>query len=43
MANVLALAGQVGGAKLAEGLYRFLGKNLTVIVNTMRATKALEA
>jgi LPPG:FO 2-phospho-L-lactate transferase len=34
MATVVALAGQVGGAKLADGLYRLLGKDLTVIVNT---------
>jgi len=31
---VVALAGQVGGAKLAEGLYRLRGRNLAVIVNT---------
>ena len=34
MGTVVALAGQVGGAKLAEGLYRLRGKDLTVIVNT---------
>lgn len=31
---VVALCGGVGGAKLALGLNRLLGKNLTVIVNT---------
>jgi LPPG:FO 2-phospho-L-lactate transferase len=31
---VLALCGGVGGAKLAVGLYRLLGENLTVVVNT---------
>jgi LPPG:FO 2-phospho-L-lactate transferase len=34
MGTVVALAGQVGGAKLADGLYRLRGKNLSVIVNT---------
>jgi LPPG:FO 2-phospho-L-lactate transferase len=34
MGSVVALAAQVGGAKLADGLYRLRGKNLTVIVNT---------
>jgi LPPG:FO 2-phospho-L-lactate transferase len=34
MGRVVALAGQVGGAKLAEGLQRLLGRDLTVIVNT---------
>ena len=34
MGTVVALGGQVGGAKLAEGLYRLRGKNLAVIVNT---------
>lgn len=34
MGSVVALAAQVGGAKLAEGLYRLRGKDLTVIVNT---------
>jgi LPPG:FO 2-phospho-L-lactate transferase len=34
MGTVVALAGQVGGAKLADGLYRLCGRNLTVIVNT---------
>lgn len=32
--NVLALAGGVGGAKLADGLQRVAGENLSVIVNT---------
>ena len=34
MGTVVALAGQMGGAKLAEGLYRLRGKDLAVIVNT---------
>ncbi len=34
MGKVVALAGQVGGAKLADGLRRLRGKDLTVIVNT---------
>lgn len=34
MGTVVALAGQVGGAKLADGLRRLRGENLTVIVNT---------
>ena len=34
MASVVALAGQVGGAKLADGLYRLRRDRLTVIVNT---------
>ena len=34
MGRVVALAAQVGGAKLAEGLYRLRGKDLTVVVNT---------
>ena len=34
MGTVVALAGQVGGAKLADGLYRLRGRNLAVIVNT---------
>ncbi|MDH4189066.1 MAG: 2-phospho-L-lactate transferase [Betaproteobacteria bacterium] len=34
MGKVVALAGQVGGAKLAEGLARLRGQDLTVIVNT---------
>lgn len=32
--NVVALAGGVGGAKLADGLQRVVGESLTVIVNT---------
>src|SRR5687767_14396588 len=34
MGTVVALAGQVGGAKLAEGLQRLRGESLAVIVNT---------
>lgn len=34
MGTVVALGGQVGGAKLAEGLQRLRGKDLAVIVNT---------
>src|SRR3989442_10719710 len=34
MGSVVALAGQVGGAKLADGLYRLRGDGLTVVVNT---------
>ena len=34
MGRVVVLAAQVGGAKLAEGLYRLRGKDLTVVVNT---------
>ncbi len=34
MGTVVALGGQVGGAKLADGLYRLRGRDLTVIVNT---------
>jgi LPPG:FO 2-phospho-L-lactate transferase len=34
MGTVVALGGQVGGAKLAEGLYRLRVKDLAVIVNT---------
>jgi LPPG:FO 2-phospho-L-lactate transferase len=34
MGTVVALAGQVGGAKLAEGLYRLRGRDLAVICNT---------
>src|SRR5207253_8714945 len=30
----VALAGQVGGAKLTDGLYRLRGRQLSVIVNT---------
>lgn len=32
--NIVALAGGGGGAKLADGLQRLVGENLTVIVNT---------
>ena len=34
MGSVVALGGQVGGAKLADGLYRLRGQALTVVVNT---------
>src|SRR3954471_22134734 len=34
MGTVVALGGQVGGAKLADGLYRLRGRELSVIVNT---------
>jgi LPPG:FO 2-phospho-L-lactate transferase len=34
MGSVVALAGQVGGAKLADGLYRLRQEQLTVVVNT---------
>ena len=34
MGTVVALAAQFGGAKLADGLYRMRGRNLTVIANT---------
>ncbi len=34
MGTVVALGGQVGGAKLADGLYQLRQKDLTVIVNT---------
>ena len=34
MGCVVALAGQVGGAKLADGLYRLRREALSVIVNT---------
>jgi LPPG:FO 2-phospho-L-lactate transferase len=34
MGTVVALVGQVGGAKLAEGLYRLRGHKLTIVVNT---------
>jgi LPPG:FO 2-phospho-L-lactate transferase len=34
LGSVVALAGQLGGAKLADGLYRLRGKNLAVIANT---------
>ena len=32
--TVVALGGQVGGAKLADGLYRLRGRDLALIVNT---------
>jgi LPPG:FO 2-phospho-L-lactate transferase len=41
MATVLVLAGQVGGAKLAEGLYRLRGADLAVLVNTGDDTEHL--
>ena len=34
MGTVVALTGQMGGAKLADGLYHLRGKDLAVIVNT---------
>jgi LPPG:FO 2-phospho-L-lactate transferase len=34
MGTVVALGGQVGGAKLAEGLYRLRGRDLALVVNT---------
>ena len=34
MGTVVALSGQVGGAKLADGLRRLRGKDLVVVVNT---------
>ena len=34
MGTVVALVGQVGAAKLADGLYRLRGKDLAAIVNT---------
>ena len=34
MGTVVTLVGQVGAAKLADGLYRLRGKDLTAIVNT---------
>src|SRR5262245_31317948 len=34
MGSVVALVGQVGGAKLADGLYRLRGRDLTLLVNT---------
>ena len=34
MGTVVALAAQIGGAKLADGFYRLRGKNLAVVVNT---------
>jgi LPPG:FO 2-phospho-L-lactate transferase len=34
MGTIVMLASQVGGAKLADGLYRLRGRDLSVIVNT---------
>ena len=34
MGTVVALGGQVGGAKLSDGLYRLRGKDLALVVNT---------
>ena len=34
MGTVVALGGQVGGAKLADGLYRLRGRELALVVNT---------
>ena len=34
MGSVVALAAQIGGAKLADGFYRLRGDKLTVVVNT---------
>jgi LPPG:FO 2-phospho-L-lactate transferase len=34
LGTVVALSGQVGGAKLADGLYRLRGRDLAVLVNT---------
>jgi len=34
MGTVVALAGQVGGAKLADGLYRLRRAQLAIVVNT---------
>ena len=34
MGSVVALGGQIGGAKLADGFYRLRGHALTVVVNT---------
>ena len=34
MGTVVALGGQVGGAKLADGLYRLRGRDLALVVNT---------
>ncbi len=31
--NIVALAGGVGGAKLADGLQRVVGEALTIVVN----------
>src|SRR5437868_10940497 len=39
--SVVALAGQVGGAKLADGFYRLRREALTVIVNTADAYEHL--
>lgn len=41
MGTVVALAGQIGGAKLAHGLARLRGKQLAVIVNTGDDTEVL--
>ncbi len=34
MGTVVALAAQIGGAKLADGFYRLRGRDLAVVVNT---------
>ena len=34
MGQVVALTGQVGGAKLVDGFYRLRGKELCAVVNT---------
>jgi len=34
MGTVVALTGQIGGAKLVDGLYRLRGKDLAAIINT---------
>ena len=34
MGTVVALTGQVGGAKLVDGLYHLRGQDLAAIVNT---------
>jgi len=34
MGTVVALGGQVGGAKLSDGLYRLRGRDLVLVVNT---------
>jgi LPPG:FO 2-phospho-L-lactate transferase len=34
MGTVVALGGQIGGAKLADGLYRVRGRDLALVVNT---------
>ncbi len=36
--RIVALAGGVGGAKLAYGLYRVLNEQLMVVVNTGAST-----